>query len=487
MTIKSIKVFFILFVGLIGFRNLDAQLANTPWPMFHHDLQHTGRSPYIGPATPQLKWSCVTGNYLSFSSPTIGFDGTLYVGSSDSNLYAIDSMGSIKWSYKTGDYVISSPAIGYDSTIYVLSWDSKLYAINPDGSLKWSFVTVGSGWYQNSSPAIDSAGIIYFGSSNFKLYAINPDGSLKWSYQTDFRIASSPAIDPLNGVIYLGCDAGKVYAINYDGVEKWSYQTGSQPNPAPAIGSDRTVYIGAYNHKLYALNPDSGTLKWSYQTGGMITTSCPAIGYDETIYVGSYDRKLYAMNPDGSVKWSFLTGERIGSSPAIDFNGTIYIGSSDSNLYAINSDGSLKWSYLTGAPIYSSPTIGSDGTIYVQGSDSLFYAIGPGFGSIQEETGTPKTYGLTDCFPNPIVNKGIIKYQILAPTADFASLNNGKSKVSLALYDITGSCVKTLVNEEKQAGSYSVNFDAKGLTTGIYFVKLKTDNYRETKKLILMR
>ena len=63
-------------------------LADSPWPMFRHDPQHTGRSPYSGPTTPELRWSYTTGAMIE-SSPAIGADGTIYVGSSDSKLYAV--------------------------------------------------------------------------------------------------------------------------------------------------------------------------------------------------------------------------------------------------------------------------------------------------------------------------------------------------------------------------------------------------------------
>jgi len=104
-----------------------------------------------------------------FSSPAIGADGTIYVGSKDNNLYAINSDGSLKWSFTTGDMVRSSPTIGADGTIYVGSDDNNLYAINPDGSLKWSFTT---GDDVFSSPAIGADGTIYVGSFDGKLYAI---------------------------------------------------------------------------------------------------------------------------------------------------------------------------------------------------------------------------------------------------------------------------------------------------------------------------
>ena len=64
-----------------------------------------------------------------YSSPAIGADGTVYIGSSDGRVYALDgSSGSLKWSYATGAQVWSSPAIGADGTVYVGSEGGKLYA-----------------------------------------------------------------------------------------------------------------------------------------------------------------------------------------------------------------------------------------------------------------------------------------------------------------------------------------------------------------------
>jgi outer membrane protein assembly factor BamB/serine/threonine protein kinase len=352
---------------------LVPDLSAAPWAMFRHDLQHTGRSPYVGSQVNTVKWSYPTGD-LVLSSPAIGSDGTVYVGSSDKKLYAINPDGSLKWSYTTGDEIYSSPAIGSDGTVYVGSYDGKLYAINPDGSLKWSFHT---GDCVSSSPAIGNDGTVYVGSLDMKLYAINPDGSLKWSYPIKWdpftgNVSSSPAIGK-DGTVYVGSYDEKLYAINPDGSLKWSFPTGFWVMSSPAIGSDDTVYVGSCDEKLYAINPD-GSLKWSYTTGGWIHAT-PAIGSDGTVYVGSDDNNLYAINADGGLKWSFPTGESIRSSPAIGSDGTLYVGSYDEKLYAINPDGSLKWSYPTGDSIFSSPAIGSDGTVYVGSLDGKLYAF----------------------------------------------------------------------------------------------------------------
>ena len=102
----------------------------------------------------------------------------------------------------------SSPAIGTDGTIYVGSWMGYLYALNPNGTLKWRFQTGDS---LASSPAIGADGTIYVGSSDNYIYALNPDGKLKWNYQTGDNVASSPAIGA-DGTVYIGSNDSYLYA-----------------------------------------------------------------------------------------------------------------------------------------------------------------------------------------------------------------------------------------------------------------------------------
>jgi len=269
------------------------------------------------------------------------------------------SPGDIIWEFKISGTISSSPAIGNDGTIYVGSSDYKLYAINPDGTKKWEFVT---GSWVGSSPAIGIDGTIYVGSSDNNLYAINPDGTKKWEFLTGVGIQSSPAIGS-DGTIYVGSGDHYLYAINPDGTEKWNFDAGAAVASSPAIGNDGTIYVGSYtiNGKLYAINPD-GTKKWEFTTGDEIKSS-PAIANDGTIFVGSKDEKLYAINPDGTKKWEFLTGDTVETNPIIGSDGTIYFWSDDGKLYALSSDGTKQWEYggLGGA---NSPIIGENDIIY---------------------------------------------------------------------------------------------------------------------------
>ena len=363
-----------------GYTACDAgafEVQSGPWTMFHHDLRHTGLSPIDTSANlGGLKWAFTTGNEVD-SSPAIGADGTIYVGSYDGNVYAINPDGSHKWTFTTGSFVYSSPAIGADGTIYVGSFDENIYAINPDGTQKWAFPT---GREVISSPVIGPDGTIYEAAyecatcsgQDGKLYAINPDGSQKWVF-TAAAMRSSPAVGS-DGTIYVGSEDQNLYAINPDGSEKWAFGMGGRVLSSPALGADGTIYVGSYdNDNLFAINPN-GTQKWAFRTSAQVV-SVPAIGVDGTVYVGSSDHNLYAVKPDGSQKWAFTTGGSVASSPAIGADGTIYVGSVDHNLYALNTDGSQKWAFTTGSGMTSSPAIGSDGTVYVGSFDHKLYAI----------------------------------------------------------------------------------------------------------------
>jgi hypothetical protein len=120
-------------------------------------------------------WEFETGGVVH-TSPAIGSDGTVYIGSpqlsfDDNGFYALSGKTGVKlWEFETG-WGQSSPAIGSDGTVYVGSYDKKLYAINGKSGVKlWEFET---GSHVESTPAIGSDGTVYVGSYDKKLYDIN--------------------------------------------------------------------------------------------------------------------------------------------------------------------------------------------------------------------------------------------------------------------------------------------------------------------------
>jgi hypothetical protein len=96
--------------------------------------------------------------------------------------------------------------------------------------------------------------------------------------------------------------------------------------------------------------------------------------------------------------------------------------------------------------------------------------------NIENNNFSPSEFKLNQNYPNPFNPSTVISYQL--PVS---------SNVTLKVYDLLGIEVATLVDEYKPAGNYEVEFNASDLTCGIYFYKLRTDNYIETRKMILLK
>lgn len=390
------KITFLIFVlAVIMVVNAKAQLADSPWPMFRGNLQHTGWSPYdTSDVDGTVKWIFKADDDFE-SSPTIGADGTIYLGSHKNKVYAINSDGTLKWKFDAGEPVydpiydvwkgiLSTPAISEDGTIYITSLSNFLFALSPDGTEKWKFPmkTSISTW---SSPAIGVDGTIYVGSarsgSGGKIYAINPEGKEKWSFQAKSDVFPTPAIGE-DGTIYIGSGSvGDFYAIKPDGNLKWMFNTGKHIETSAAIGADGTIYVGSWNNKFYAFTPD-GRKKWEFLTKGEGLVASPAIGKDGTIYLSANDKNLYALNPDGTEKWRLLIGAGVEtpSSPTIGADGTIYLGipyeaEGKPTFFAIDPGGTKKWSIATKGGISASPAIGKNGTVYISSYNGEVYAI----------------------------------------------------------------------------------------------------------------
>ena len=96
---------------------------------------------------------------------------------------------------------------------------------------------------------------------------------------------------------------------------------------------------------------------------------------------------------------------------------------------------------------------------------------------VEDQTGTiPKTFALLQNYPNPFNPSTVITYNIPQ-----------QSNVSLKIYDILGKEIATLVNEQKAAGSYNVQFDAGKLSSGVYIYSIQAGDFMESKKMLLMK
>jgi hypothetical protein len=97
----------------------------------------------------------------------------------------------------------------------------------------------------------------------------------------------------------------------------------------------------------------------------------------------------------------------------------------------------------------------------------------------------PDKYSLSQNYPNPFNPVTKILFEI--PSAEGYGFSRGVGLTTLRIYDIAGREVETLVNQAMQPGVYEVTFDARGLSSGIYFYRLEAGNYTETKRMVLLK
>jgi eukaryotic-like serine/threonine-protein kinase len=319
---------------------------------------------------------------------------------------------AVKWTFKTAGRIFSSPAVAGGS-VYFGSSDHNLYAVNAtDGSLRWKFRTEGP---VNSSPALDG-GAVYAGSLDGNFYAVDAEtGKLKWKFKTSGeRRFSAPGIhgamprtemmpDPFdvflsspavaNGMVYFGSGDHNVYALDKkNGDLKWKFTTGNVIHASPAIDGG-TLYIGSWDRYLYALDAQTGSLRWKFETGddteiynqiGIASSAAVASG---VVYFGCRDGHFYAVDAKtGVAKWKHDNHKGwVIASPAVQ-NGIVYFPTSDGTRFkALDAaTGRLIFNIENKAISFSSPAIAKD-IAYFGSSDGWLHAVDLKTGRTQSE------------------------------------------------------------------------------------------------------
>jgi outer membrane protein assembly factor BamB len=289
--------------------------------MFRGNLQHSGV--YEGAGVPKLnkvKWSFHT-NGMVIGSPAI-VEGTVYVGSTDGNFYAVDAAsGKERWKFEVKSRVTSSAAVS-GGVVYFGAYDGNFYALDAaTGKLRWKFQTGGERRFTAKH-----------------LHGVQPAGE---TVPNPFDCyLSSPAV--WNGSVYFGSGDGNVYALDAgSGALRWKFRTGDVVHASPAI-ADGMVFIGSWDSYFYALDAESGEQKWRFKTEDDpdihnqvgIQSSAPVV--DGKVYFGCRDSHLYALDEKtGEKKWALSTeGSWVVASPAVRGD-KVYVTTSDSSLLMV--------------------------------------------------------------------------------------------------------------------------------------------------------
>ncbi len=350
--------------------------SKSPWPEMRRDSRNTASSPVRGRYRGGRPWAFATKRGI-FSTPVIGGDDTIYVGSADHVFYALRPDGTLLWRFRTGGIIDAAAAIAKHSKalhtvpITIGSGDQLLYRLRSNPRLRrkrriiWRFAPTlppaggqQVSWWEGNV-AIGPGGTVYAGNTGGAAYAINQDGTLRWAAPRGQSVWTTPAFGQgaESGSSFWGSVDLYAFSLDQNGNQRWQTFTPGYVTSSPALGSDGTVYVGSFDHKLYALDPDTGAVRWSFATDAHIYGS-PAVAADSAgrttaIYIASADGSVYALDPTGRLLWRYDTGDPIRSSPVLGRKPkgggrVLSVGSSNGKLYALDAaTGRRRWSFDT--------------------------------------------------------------------------------------------------------------------------------------------
>lgn len=214
-----------------------------------------------------------------------------------------------------------------------------------------------------------------------------PDNpQLLWTFQAGDMIESTAAV--VDGTVYVGALDGMLYAIDAEtGKKKWTYQTNSSIKASPAI-QDGVVYFGDGDGVFHTVDINTRAMKWQFQTEGEIISSANFAG--DRVLFGSYDGFLYCLNTEnGALVWKFETEGYVHGTPGVwsqpasesgDVKNFVIVTGCDSYLRVINIDDGIQTEQLDlGAYVAASPAI-SQNRVYcgTYGTEILGVALDTG-------------------------------------------------------------------------------------------------------------
>ncbi|HKJ01479.1 MAG TPA: PQQ-binding-like beta-propeller repeat protein [Longimicrobiales bacterium] len=218
-------------------------------------------------ATGELRWSYATEGRIR-SSPAVA-NGVVYVGSMDGRLHAIDlATGAAKWRFETEGYALDSSEWGFDrrsiqsspavvgGTVYFGSRDGHVYAVDAaTGAARWRFDQEVS--WCITSPAVRD-GVVYAGTSDghFVQALDAASGEELWRTPTGGRVFASPSV--AGETVVVGDQAGTLFALDAaTGAVRWRYDAGDAIQSSATVGGD-LILVGSDDGYLYALQGTSG-------------------------------------------------------------------------------------------------------------------------------------------------------------------------------------------------------------------------------------
>ncbi len=424
-----------------------------------------------------------------------------------------------------------------------LNYDIVLIKYNSSGSQQWVQTWDGSLNLNDIPTAIttDPSGNVYITgyteitntNTNYITLKYNSSGALIWAKEYN---------NPINSydyAYYIKADAdGNVYVTgtstaqttgsdfltikyNSNGDSSWvaRYSGTTAINEIPqgfAVDQNGNVYVTGFSQGTGG-STDYATVK--YNSNGVQQW---AVFYDSTgqqdipedlevddlgnVYVtgrsristGYNDIATIKYNTSGIRQWisvynnASFNRDDIGNDLVLDNQGNVYvtgytnvIAGEDAVTIKYNNSGVEQWVAIYDASNDdegNAIAIDGESNVYITGfqdisnADFLTIKYSQTVGIHQTSSEIPDRFELKQNYPNPFNPKTVINYELRVT-----------SQVSIKVYNSLGEEAGVLVNEKQNPGSYSVDFDGSGLTSGVYFYRLDAGNFTDVKKMMLIK
>jgi len=397
-------------------------------------------------------------------------DSLTATGPITSNTLYLTIDAGINWKETTRPSYIGDISIVNSQSIWFNNEYSELYGTT-DGGLNWNlqYYDPSSTMFMNYIEMFDSLNGVAMGDAPSSvlpaLILTTSNGGIDWISQNDSSLIGLWSGDTWRRIDFVNKDIGYFYAhfwgIAIDGLHKTTDG-----------GKHWKHLIDSVNcHILKFYDENIGLIKAGTCTGGTCTP-----GMYRTTNGGNNFEYFAIDNWDWGMDIEFLPGDP----------GKVWAITNTKGFFS--SDTGRTWTeqfYRPDLKFYDLVfTDRNNGWLLAWPDDpygqfKLFHTTNGGFGGIvnvDDYYSQPEEYILFQNYPNPFNPNTVIQYQI--PEISF---------VTITVYDLLGREVAILINEEKPAGNYKINFSAYDLTSGVYYYKIKAGNFTQTKKMILLK
>ncbi len=357
--------------------------------------------------------------------------------------------------------------------IYVGAYNGVF--LSTDKGSSWSEINNGLSYLNISSIAIKDSNIFLGlnGGSGVYQYSMKVN---KW----DLVGLSNSDVRSLlfyNNILIAGCDEGVYLSTDYGST--WNLKldlNGGSLGNCEALASIGThIFAGINGDNDMYVSKDNGE-NWTLSDSGLSNTRIWSLtANDSLLFTGSNGGVFYSSN-FGNL-WQNIGFPNIQIVSLLALNDKLFVGSN--NGLFLSTDLGKSWSeidsglfnYVRAIAADSSDIfVGSGGGVWKRPLSEMITGIN------ETKNNLPIIFSLAQNYPNPFNPTTIINYSLLKA-----------SFITVKVYDMLGRKVATLVNEEKKAGNYSVNFNAGSLASGIYFYRMQAGQFVDTKKLILLK